>query len=692
MLSRNLPLTALLGVLGVLPSPVKAQSEDIRPIERIVTTANRQPNLTSDLPYVVATIDSDSLAMTSPEHIEEVLKYIAGVGVQRGNGQEYLPAIRSQVFTGAGACGGILTAEDGIPLRAAGFCNINELFEAHTEMAQRIEVIKGPGSALYGSNAVHGVINVITPDTTHGGGLLGIDYGSFGYSRYLLRGGLGDDSQGVGINASITRDGGYRDGESVDQEKFNLRHRLSLAQTEITTGLTYTNLDQQTAGYITGQDSYQDDALAQQNENPDAFRKAKALRLWSRFDMPQVANGTLTLIPYVREQDMDFFMHFLPGTPLESNAQSGVGIQSAYQVDINAHWQLSTGIDAEYTEGSLVQFQDTPTQGSAFLAETIPQGLHYDYDVNARIYAPFISVGWQYQRWQLTLGARYENMRYDYTNNMLAGRTRDDGSACGLGGCRYSRPASRVDSFANLSPKLGLTYRWTDSVQSYLNLSSGYRAPQATELYRLQREQQVADLSEETLLSAEAGLRGTLSQGHYLVSVYHMDKDNFIYRDAAFYNVSNGQSRHQGVELTVQQQLHAKVDLTVAASYARHTYQHELQGSKTQIQGNDIDSAPRTLANTRLGWDISDSSRLELEWQHVGRYYTDPDNLHSYEGHDVFHLRGRTELDNNLIVSARILNIADTNYAERADFTSFGGARYFPGMPRHFMMSVQYQW
>ena len=156
------------------------------------------------------------------------------------------------MLSGAGACGGILTAEDGIPLRAAGFCNINELFEAHTEMAQRIEVLKGPGSALYGSNAVHGVINVITPDTTYDEHLLGVDLGSYGYNRFKLRSGKDLGNQGFGINASITRDTGYRDDESVDQEKLNLRHRYTSDDLSVTTGLSYTHLDQKTAGFIDG--------------------------------------------------------------------------------------------------------------------------------------------------------------------------------------------------------------------------------------------------------------------------------------------------------------------------------------------------------------------------------------------------------------------------------------------------------
>ena len=53
-------------------------------------------------------------------------------------------------------------AWDGISLRAPGFCNINQLFDANTEQADRIEVIKGPATALYGSNAMHGVINVLS--------------------------------------------------------------------------------------------------------------------------------------------------------------------------------------------------------------------------------------------------------------------------------------------------------------------------------------------------------------------------------------------------------------------------------------------------------------------------------------------------------------------------------------------------
>jgi len=88
-------------------------------------------------------------------HPAEILNSVAGVNIHRGSGQEHLTAIRSPVLTGGAGAGSFLYALDGVPLRAAGFANVNGLLEAPTEIASRIEVFKGPGPADYGSNAVH---------------------------------------------------------------------------------------------------------------------------------------------------------------------------------------------------------------------------------------------------------------------------------------------------------------------------------------------------------------------------------------------------------------------------------------------------------------------------------------------------------------------------------------------------------
>lgn len=675
---------------ALLTSTLSVGSEK-NDIERITTTASRAEVSAEPLPLVISSITKEQLDLIAPTHIEQVLKQIAGANIQHGNGQEYLPALRSPVLSGAGACGGILTAEDGIPLRAAGFCNINELFEAHTEMAERVEVLKGPGSVLYGSNAVHGVINVITPDTTYDEHLLGVDLGSYGYSRLKLRSGTDLGNQGIGINASVTRDTGYRDDESVDQEKLNLRHRYESDDFLVNTGLSYTHLDQKTAGFIEGFESYKDDEIAQQNFDPDAFRKARSFRLWSKVQW-QTAQDVVTITPYVRSQSMTFFKHFLPGTPLEENSQNGVGVQSLWRHTYSEKLTLNLGLDSEYTRADFLQYQAEPTQGSAFLVATVPQGKHYDYDVTSTLLAPFVSLDWQWQKLSVNLGARFEQLNYDYTNNLLAGRTKEDGSECAMGGCRYSRPPSGENKFTNTSPKLGLSYQLSNNNYIYANASRGYRAPQAAELYQLQREQQVASLASVTADNVEMGFKGQYQQLHYVFSAYAMNKQNVIFRDSDFFTINDGETQHRGIELELDYQLTNSLQLALAATHAKHTYSYDQTLSGININGNDIDTAPRNIANFQINWQATNNTVLALEWHHVSDYFTDPENLHSYAGHDLVNLRAAWQVTEQLKLTARINNLTDTAYAERADYTSFTGDRYFPGRPRNVMLSASIAW
>ena len=71
---------------------------------------------------------------------------------------------------------------------------------------------------------------------------------------------------------------------------------------------------------------------------------------------------------------------------------------------------------------------------------------------------------------------------------------------CTPNGCLYTRPADRSDDFFNVAPKLSISYDITSGAVAYVSLSRGFRPPEITELYRLQRGQQVADLGAHPLL------------------------------------------------------------------------------------------------------------------------------------------------------------------------------------------------
>ena len=152
---RSPPMPAIAGAEPVQPN-VTSEAE-------VVVTATREPRDSLITPASVTRIGGDALAELSAKHQAEALNRGAGVYIQRGSGAESLAAIRSPVLTGAGACGAFLVAEDNLPIRPVGFCNLNEMFELNYEQAGAIEVLRGPGSAMYGASAVHGIVNVLTP-------------------------------------------------------------------------------------------------------------------------------------------------------------------------------------------------------------------------------------------------------------------------------------------------------------------------------------------------------------------------------------------------------------------------------------------------------------------------------------------------------------------------------------------------
>ncbi|MCO1333587.1 TonB-dependent receptor [Microbulbifer sp. OS29] len=687
--------TNSLGLILLSMSPVTLAAQEY--VETVVVTASRFDKQRQQYPESLTAIDGHVLQLLEHNHIQQALARVPGANLARGNGLEYLPALRSPVLSGAGACGSVLAMEDGIPLRANGFCNINELFESHSEVARRVEVIRGPAGSLYGSNAMHGVVNILSPSIGENpkgfSGALEIEAGPHDYYRTSVSTEVDFSAkEGVRADLSLASDGGYRNQSGYDQQKLSLQHLAAKGNTQVRTHLAVINLNQETAGYVEGRNAYRDWQLGRENPNPEAFRDASAIRLYSKLDLDLGEDRQLLLTPYLRKTDMRFLQHYLPGQSLEENGQESVGLRSSYLFAKGEDLEVIVGLDTEFTQGYLRETQKNPTEGSDFLRATIPTGKHYDYQVDAYSVAPFTLATWNITDiLKLYGGVRFESVQYDYNNKMLSGRTAEDATPCGFGGCRFSRPEDRKDSFQNWSPKLGVTYQLTSDLQLFTNLALGYRVPQVTELYRLQREQKVAELDSERISSVELGVRGLKEQLSYELVAYAMRKSNVIFRDTEYFNQSNGKTSHRGVELALSYAVTQNWRVEASSSYAEHRYrdQRELQG--VPLNGNLVDSAPRVFGSYRLQWQPRQEFMLELEGLHQGRYYTDPQNQHEYSGHNLLNLRARWELD-HWALSARVLNLTNEAYAERGDYSSFSGDRYFPGEPRSMYFSVSTDW
>jgi len=617
-----------------------------------------------NVPASVDILSTEQIEKISALHPSEALNAAAGINIHRGSGQEHLTAIRSPVLTGGAGAGSFLYLEDGVPLRAAGFANVNGLFEGGTEFARQFEVFKGPGPVTYGSNAVHGLINVQSkrvqdPNVAR---ILMSDDGLFSAMATAASG-------QTRASVSLVSDNGFRADSGFDQQKFQLKHENDVGPWAVDILASFNNLNQETAGFLQGDDAYRDRFVSKTNPNPEAFRDGKSYRLQARFER-SLGSHMLAITPYARRAELRFLRHFVPGQALEKNGHSSFGLQSAYYND-----DFNIGADVEYTAGFLYEFQDNPNRFS------FTQGLHYDYGVKAFVAAVYgqkdIALN---PKTTLSLGARAEYTNYVYDNQASDGRSG-----------RFIRVSDRSDDFLTITPKISLRHNPSFGGMLYARAARGSRAPQVTDLYSVQSNQVAGKADIETLDSLEVGYKRQVSGFEFEANVFSMWKDNFFFRNANGFNITNGKTRHTGIEISASKEIANWINISGDATFAKHTYDFTLdEGSAANniANGDRVDTAPATLANIRLTIKPIDGLFSEIEWRHVGDYFTNPGNTNIYPGHDIFVLRGGLDIAETTQIFGRVDNLFDTRYADRADF-AFGNERYFPGRPRTLFLGIK---
>lgn len=671
---RSLACAALWGISALISSAASA-AEPGKLSDALIVVAERRATSLIEAPLSVTRIDEAELQLLGADHASEIVNRAPGVLVHRGSGQESLTSIRSPVLTGGAGAGSFLYLQDGVPLRAAGFANVNGLLEAHTEIATAVEVIRGPSGAVYGANAIHGVIDVRTGGEGPRASAVTLSGDTIGRLKAVGVVDLSDVSEGAFVGLWLLDDPGFRADSGVDEQKLTVRHVARGDRWNATTTFSGVNVNQETAGFIEGADAYRDADLRRTNPNPEAFRDVQSARLSTRLDIELDDDATLSITPFVRWTDMDFLLHFLPSKALEENEHWSLGVQTAVYVD-RGDWSVIAGVDVDRSDGSLTEFQSIPTVFS------FTQGLHYDYGVVALEVAPFGQLEWRPSP-QLTLraAARVDRTGYRYDN-------RTDVGVVG----RFLRPADRRDVYTTVSPKFSAAYALSDGLNLYASYARGARPPQTTDLYRLQVNQTSDPPLAETIDAGEVGARGALSADiDFEVAAYLMDKRNVFFRDADGFNVSDGRTRHAGVEARVIARPFDGIRIDANVAYGRHTYRFDraigggggpLAPSEAIAFGDDIDTAPRILAGARGVWSPDFAPVVvEASWNRVGGYFTDAGETRRYPGHDVVDLRADYRIAGGLSAFVAIRNLGNVFYAERADF-AFGADRYFPGEGR----------
>ena len=361
---RHPRLTPLLAVyLGAMSTVGTAQQYDAQrdeattpeELETIIVTARRTVESGFDLAMSWAVLDQTSIERVAAQHSNQLFNRVSGAWVSRGNGQESLVSLRSPVLTGAGSCGAFMTAQDGISMRSPGFCNVNQLFDANLLQAGRVEVLKGPGAVVFGSNALYGIINVVTRSVDATPSQVRVEGGSRDYYRVSASGAV---DGGIALSAQTSQYGGYQDASGYDQQKATLRIDQEWGNWRVDGALEGSQLDQETAGYIRGFEAYEDDQARKENPNPEAYRNAWSGRGHIGLTRDWGNSSEFTIRPFWRSNSMTFLQHYLPWQATETNRHHSMGLQmSARGTQNSLSWLV--GIDADHTEGALLKIRLT---------------------------------------------------------------------------------------------------------------------------------------------------------------------------------------------------------------------------------------------------------------------------------------------------------------------------------------------
>lgn len=184
------------GLLALLPLTVIAENSNPAMMESIIVTATRTEMVVGDAIVPVTVITRQQIEQSLAADLAEILRFEAGLDLGRNGG----PGQSTSIFMRGTESNHTLVMVDGVRINP-GTIGGAAIQNIAPEVIERIEIVKGPRSALFGSDAIGGVINIITrrPQGNSTDARLGV--GSFGTRSGFLS--SGQQFQNGELSASV---------------------------------------------------------------------------------------------------------------------------------------------------------------------------------------------------------------------------------------------------------------------------------------------------------------------------------------------------------------------------------------------------------------------------------------------------------------------------------------------------------
>jgi len=458
---------------SLIPDPVDdttvislCMTQEVHQMEELFVTAARTPQKPEEIPARIATIPSKEVMEMPVNNTDEVLQLVPGIKFDRDFG--IFSKNSSVTMRGLNGSYRALILVDGVPLNKTdgGGINWNRLIPDNIE---RIEVLKGPVSAVYGSNAMSGVVNIITeqPSSPFAGEVKAF-YGTYEtFGGYLKLGGS-QVEQEKGLYYSLSAF--YRQGKGYITEPDSTRDTLDtnryLKEGTLTGKIGYQfnarngiELEYNYYNDIRGDGTRIYEPQGSYNRYPTHFIRLSSRNGWGKYSL--LVNGFFQHENYIRQNETESTKRSGKYTLYVTDSKRvdyGLWLNLTNQIKPNQ--SLTIGMDLK--QGS-VNASDTYYTSSDILTNKGTMSffaLFMEYELSLLNQKMSITAG---LRWDI---AWFTNGSFtiEYPSTLSEFMT--------------SYPSVFSDETWNaFSPKFGVRYNFNDLQSAYLSYAHGFRPP-----------------------------------------------------------------------------------------------------------------------------------------------------------------------------------------------------------------------
>lgn len=673
---------------------------DVSDLDLVVVSASRIAQKRKELPVAISAISRKTIDETNPSSVDQVLNQKSGVHMIDLGNEQHMMAIRQPISTK----GLFLYLEDGIPIRPTGVFNHNALLEMNMSATENIEIIRGPYSALYGSEAIGGAINFITQKPSQKlTGTYGVRVDNLGYFRVDAKLSNAYKKTGFAVNAYKSQiSNGIREYGNYDKTAITgkITHQFS-DKLNWSNTISYIDYFSEMSGSL-DQEKFQNKDYS--SHHTFTFRDAKALRVKSTLNQKWNAKNSTSLSVVYRDNSMkqnpsyriadDTAFGDTTTGELNDNSFTSYAAYLQHNIKFDAlKTNLGFGGNVDFSPKTyLAEVIDVNRNANGDFDTFTQTGVFKsDYQADILNTGAFITGDFEpLKNFKINAGLRYDIYSYDFDNNLDAASD-------------FSSEDAK-ETFTAVTPRLGLTYNFTKNIGMYANYSVGFIPPSISDLFR---KDDVPLLDPTTFNNYELGGWLSLLKNKVYIdfAVYSLIGENEVVSVSTKINgittsenKNVGETKHQGVEFGIKIKPVKNVTLRYNTAFSQHEYTSfvtkivdgVLDDGK-DFSGNTIPGAPEWVSNAGLDYKPSfiKGFRIGAEWQHVSKYFTDQKNEFTYEGYDTVNMRLGFDVG-AFGIWMNVMNITDELYATRAN-TAWGRTSYTPGNPKTIVIGLKFK-